>query len=192
MPEENYTKICPKCGSTDIIHVPAGKAIFIHKCRHCSYENYIFPEVILSEVEEYRKHLNETLNRPQEKILKVCANCGSTNIGKFYIGCYENGGHFISYCRDCNHTVYYECVESQKSGLIRTIKSKPKAKPRTLNDVMHTTRGMRIFEGAYSLFFGLLMLFTASKDKDMRILLYIAGGFFTIIGALIIGKSNEK
>ena len=57
MKKEQYTKICPKCGSidlpirTDFVQILAPTP---EKCRKCGYAG-LFPEIDINEIEEFRK-----------------------------------------------------------------------------------------------------------------------------------------
>ncbi|MBW2975697.1 hypothetical protein KY366_08315 [Candidatus Woesearchaeota archaeon] len=63
--KENYIKICPKCGGTDINIDPTFYAAFAtgipprFSCKSCNHIILVFPEVKESEIEEFRKKLKE-------------------------------------------------------------------------------------------------------------------------------------
>ena len=64
--KQNYKKICPKCGSTDIIPwtkygLTEGE-LLIDYCKNCYYghpNGGFFPEVEESQIEEFRDELKE-------------------------------------------------------------------------------------------------------------------------------------
>lgn len=64
--EEQYVKICPECDSIDIqtdFSVPADWALGItprYKCNSCGYESVVFPEVLVENIENYRKEKNKS------------------------------------------------------------------------------------------------------------------------------------
>ena len=59
--KEQFTKICPKCGSLDLpirtnfveMLMPSPE-----KCKKCSYTG-LFPEIEINEIEEFRKELKK-------------------------------------------------------------------------------------------------------------------------------------
>lgn len=57
--KEQYTKICPKCGSidlsirTDFIEMLAPTP---ERCKKCGYTG-LFPEIEINEIEEFRKEI---------------------------------------------------------------------------------------------------------------------------------------
>lgn len=59
--KEQFTKICPKCGSidlpvrTDFVGILAPTP---EKCGKCSYSG-LFPEIEINEIEEFRKSLKK-------------------------------------------------------------------------------------------------------------------------------------
>jgi DNA-directed RNA polymerase subunit RPC12/RpoP len=59
--KEQYVSVCPKCGSINIqtdFSDPADWALGIpprYKCNSCSHKSMIFPEVLIDEIENYRK-----------------------------------------------------------------------------------------------------------------------------------------
>ncbi len=61
MKKERYVKICPKCGSTDIItstgrYFIGGAEVYRDNCKDCGYEGVI-PEIKKSEIEKFKKEL---------------------------------------------------------------------------------------------------------------------------------------
>ena len=61
MAKENYIKICPKCGSTNImegVSVWGNDASSLDCCEDCKYQG-IIPQIEESEVEGFRKELKE-------------------------------------------------------------------------------------------------------------------------------------
>lgn len=58
MKKENYVKVCPLCGSTNITHRIVGYGTTL-VCKDCRYENTFFPEVEDSKVEEFKKNLKK-------------------------------------------------------------------------------------------------------------------------------------
>ncbi|MBN2251922.1 MAG: hypothetical protein JW724_07600 [Candidatus Altiarchaeota archaeon] len=65
MAEEKYVEVCPSCGSSDIktdFNNPAKVRLgapLTKVCRSCGYSACIFPEVLESGLEDYRKMLKE-------------------------------------------------------------------------------------------------------------------------------------
>jgi len=60
MTTENYVKICPQCGNTDIMIPPAGQDIEMSVqdyCKVCKAKG-IFPEVKVSKVAEFQKAIS--------------------------------------------------------------------------------------------------------------------------------------
>lgn len=65
--KEEYVKVCPNCGSTDIrIGQESTRKITDafgidseFKCGNCGFSSYLFPEVPLSKLEEYEGNLEE-------------------------------------------------------------------------------------------------------------------------------------
>lgn len=66
--KEKYVKICPKCGSIDVqtdFSNPADWALGItprYKCNSCNHESTIFPEVLVDEIENYKKTKSKETN----------------------------------------------------------------------------------------------------------------------------------
>jgi hypothetical protein len=59
MKKQDYIRICPKCGSTNVF-TKVNKANSVERCRDCNYSNITFPEVKTSEVETFRKELKQS------------------------------------------------------------------------------------------------------------------------------------
>ena len=60
---EDYFKICPKCGSTDITsftgrYKPGPQEVMKDNCKKCGYEGLV-PEMIKSKIDKFRKNLNK-------------------------------------------------------------------------------------------------------------------------------------
>ena len=61
MKKNQYTKICPKCGSIDLpirTNFAEMLAPTPEKCIKCSYAG-LFPEIDINEIEEFRKSLKK-------------------------------------------------------------------------------------------------------------------------------------
>ncbi|MCX6741857.1 MAG: hypothetical protein NTX24_01615 [Candidatus Pacearchaeota archaeon] len=75
MPEKKkYVKICPNCGSLDILasnYSPSAVAFGVpvpYRCRRCGFTSPIFPEVDVKEVEKLNKDQErEKENRGEEE-----------------------------------------------------------------------------------------------------------------------------
>ncbi len=58
---KNCTKICPKCGNIDLPIVTGFAQMLApipEKCKKCNYSG-LFPEIEISEIEEFRKELKK-------------------------------------------------------------------------------------------------------------------------------------
>ncbi len=67
MKEEQYVRICPKCGSTNV-HIDFSNLLVWafgtttkYKCGDCSYLGSLFPEVLKIEMQYYKKELKEKI-----------------------------------------------------------------------------------------------------------------------------------
>jgi len=64
--KDNYLKVCPKCGSTNIGHhvrfastYGSDLAYYCKKCNYGYMSNGFFPEVEESKIEEFRENLKK-------------------------------------------------------------------------------------------------------------------------------------
>ena len=61
MTKEQFTKICPKCGSIDIpIRTNFAEMLMPtpEKCKNCNYSG-LFPEIEINEIKEFRESLKK-------------------------------------------------------------------------------------------------------------------------------------
>ena len=59
--EQQFTKICPKCGNIDLPTITNFVQILAptpEKCKKCGYTG-LFPEIEIGEIEKFRKRINK-------------------------------------------------------------------------------------------------------------------------------------
>src|SRR3989338_3588659 len=73
---ENYVKICPKCGSTQIVVDFSNPVVWNYgtppkyKCKKCSYIGITFPEILKEDITDYKKSMTKNFKQTATKTNK--------------------------------------------------------------------------------------------------------------------------
>ena len=92
MKKEKYVQVCPKCKSIDIMRDNTVKfegavglpSMFI--CNNCSHSSYVFPEVAVSELEDFKGKVEEKklINTKKDNSKLVDTNYGDFIVNFFW------------------------------------------------------------------------------------------------------------
>lgn len=92
MKKEKYVQVCPKCKSIDIMRDNTIKfegavglpSMFI--CNNCGHSNYLFPEVAVSDLEDFKEKVEEKklVNKTSDNSKLVDTNYGDFIVNFFW------------------------------------------------------------------------------------------------------------
>ena len=94
LPESNegkYVKICPKCGSTNVVTDFSNPAVWAYgtttkyRCKDCKYMANIFPEVLKDNIQKYKEEVGKGIKKGK---INLKSELIDTSTG-FYVGIWE-------------------------------------------------------------------------------------------------------